>query len=516
MVWTEGRRLASLTKNGKTTSYQYDFNRQRILKTLSDGRKIEYFEVEGRTVGHTEYTSTGTQAYDMRYIFGDDGSIVGFSYWGSGYTAWVHYYFVKNLQGDVMYVYRASDNARVASYTYDPFGRVLTATGEMAEVNPFRYRGYYYDTDTGFYYLQSRYYDPTTCRFINADNITNLAVDGDVISYNLFAYCGNNPVMGSDPTGEWDWGTFLNGASLIATGAMAIAAAATVLTCGAAAPLMVAVATVTASAGVLTVANGAAEVTESVTGYNVIRDGAFGGDEAAYNTYRDSTKFIAEVGTSICGAYYSAKSGNVCFVAGTLVCTEDGEIPIEDIHTGDLVWAWDEDTGEVALKPVVETYINQTDELLHVFVNGEEIVTTPTHPFYSPVKGWTDAVHLRAGDILVHVNGEYVVVEEVQHEILEAPITVYNFQVEDFHPGFWCLWNSCPYMDFTSCENGLCYVNERSEVEEGVFFGGEMMKAGDDARLLELWKKISLEKIERAYEAYMEQRKKEDLGYQAE
>lgn len=54
-------------------------------------------------------------------------------------------------------------------------------------------------------------------------------------------------------------------------------------------------------------------------------------------------------------------------------------------------------------------------------------------PFYSPVKGWTDAVHLRAGDILVLVNGEYVVVEKVQHEILEAPVTVYNFHVEDFH-----------------------------------------------------------------------------------
>ncbi len=55
------------------------------------------------------------------------------------------------------------------------------------------------------------------------------------------------------------------------------------------------------------------------------------------------------------------------------------------------------------------------------------------HPFYSPVKGWSDAVQLRAGDILVLVNGEYVVVEKVQHEILEAPVTVYNFQVEDFH-----------------------------------------------------------------------------------
>lgn len=66
-------------------------------------------------------------------------------------------------------------------------------------------------------------------------------------------------------------------------------------------------------------------------------------------------------------------------------------------------------------------------------MDGEEIITTPTHPFYSPVKGWTEAACLRAGDILVLVNGEYVVVEKVQHEILEAPITVYNFQVEGYH-----------------------------------------------------------------------------------
>ncbi len=87
----------------------------------------------------------------------------------------------------------------------------------------------------------------------------------------------------------------------------------------------------------------------------------------------------------------------------------------------------------MALKKVVKTYVNETTELIRLFVNGEEIITTPTHPFYSPVRGWTDAVRLRAGDILVLVNGEYVVVEKVQHDILEAPIAVYNFQVEDFH-----------------------------------------------------------------------------------
>ena len=122
-----------------------------------------------------------------------------------------------------------------------------------------------------------------------------------------------------------------------------------------------------------------------------------------------------------------------CFVARTLVATAAGYVAIEKIRAGDLVWAWDEETGDVALKPVVETYINETTELTHIFVSGEEIVATPTHPFYCPVKGWTDAAHLRAGDILVLVNGEYVVVEKIQHELLESPVKVYNFQVADYH-----------------------------------------------------------------------------------
>ncbi len=71
--------------------------------------------------------------------------------------------------------------------------------------------------------------------------------------------------------------------------------------------------------------------------------------------------------------------------------------------------------------------------MVHVFVNGEEIETTPEHPFYVPQKGWTSAIKLRAGDILILQNGSYVIVEKIQHEILEEPIKVYNFVVEDFH-----------------------------------------------------------------------------------
>ena len=136
---------------------------------------------------------------------------------------------------------------------------------------------------------------------------------------------------------------------------------------------------------------------------------------------------------TISGAINGAINSPYCFVAGTLVLTVVGTVAIETIQAGDMVWAWDEETGEVAPKEVVETYVNETYELIHVFVDGEEIVTTPAHPFYSPVKGWTNAVHLRAGDILVLLNGEYVIVEKIQHELLETPISVYNFEVEDYH-----------------------------------------------------------------------------------
>ena len=122
-----------------------------------------------------------------------------------------------------------------------------------------------------------------------------------------------------------------------------------------------------------------------------------------------------------------------CFIAGTLVATETGYVTIENIKAGDLVWAHDPETGETALKPVVQTFRNETTEWIHVTVNGETLTCTPEHPFYVPKKGWTSAVDLRAGDILVMLNGEYVVVEQVQHELLESPETTYNFEVEDYH-----------------------------------------------------------------------------------
>ena len=120
------------------------------------------------------------------------------------------YYYEKNLQGDIVGIMNEA-GYKVVSYTYDAWGNPYTPTyvyhsGVSAadranvELNPFRYRGYYYDSETGYYYLQTRYYNPEWGRFINADSQLN-AKDG-VLGYNMFAYCNNNPVMYSDPDGH--------------------------------------------------------------------------------------------------------------------------------------------------------------------------------------------------------------------------------------------------------------------------------------------------------------------------
>ena len=110
------------------------------------------------------------------------------------------YYYITNVQGDVVCLVTDTGTV-VAEYEYDSWGRVITKTGSMADINPLGYRGYHYDAESGLYYLQSRCYDPVTCRFINADSY--VSTGQDFLGHNMFAYCGNNPVIGYDPTGEF-------------------------------------------------------------------------------------------------------------------------------------------------------------------------------------------------------------------------------------------------------------------------------------------------------------------------
>lgn len=111
---------------------------------------------------------------------------------------------VKNSMGDIIGITDIAGNL-VVSYTYDAWGNVTSVTGSntvIGELNPFRYRSYYYDSDIQMYYLQSRYYDPEIGRFINSDDVNFIGVNGSKLSYNAFAYCQNNPIKYIDYDGK--------------------------------------------------------------------------------------------------------------------------------------------------------------------------------------------------------------------------------------------------------------------------------------------------------------------------
>ena len=148
----------------------------------------------------------GTVTTVMDFIYDVSGRPFALRYSDDGGKSFDTYYYVLNLQGDVVklvWYIPGFEYKAVATYTYDAWGNILSATGDMAEINPLRYRGYYYDSETGFYYLQSRYYDPVNHRFINADiYVTTDATNA--IGCNMFAYCGNNPVTFIDPEGTND------------------------------------------------------------------------------------------------------------------------------------------------------------------------------------------------------------------------------------------------------------------------------------------------------------------------
>lgn len=127
------------------------------------------------------------------------------------------YYYVTNLQGDILGIVDGT-GAEKASYTYNAWGELISSSGTMAEINPLRYRGYYYDEDLGFYYLHNRYYDPVICRFISPDE--NLCTGQGIVGNNMFAYCCNNPVSRVDSEGTFFntiFGTIVGGITAVVT-----------------------------------------------------------------------------------------------------------------------------------------------------------------------------------------------------------------------------------------------------------------------------------------------------------
>lgn len=214
--WVRGKNLYKSLNSYYNIVYKYDDRGIRTKKIVS--KKIENEQTKTKTI---EFITSGIQILGQKTTtvitdingnqIGDStvnkilwqidgtGSVVGFNHNDTPYL------YVKNTQDDIVGITNISGDI-VAEYTYDSWGKLLNTPTGIGEINPLRYRGYYYDGETGLYYLNARYYDPETGRFLNADDCDFLLEDdNDILDYNLYAYCGNNPVNMSDPDGEIAW-----------------------------------------------------------------------------------------------------------------------------------------------------------------------------------------------------------------------------------------------------------------------------------------------------------------------
>ena len=130
---------------------------------------------------------SGSSQVKQLYSYDASGQLISVNYNGT------EYYYLRNGQTDIVGLMDGS-GTKVVEYTYDAWGKLISTTGTLANTlgadNPFRYRGYYYDTETGLYYLMARYYDPEVCRFISAD--VYMSTGQGVLGGNMWAYCGNN------------------------------------------------------------------------------------------------------------------------------------------------------------------------------------------------------------------------------------------------------------------------------------------------------------------------------------
>ncbi len=185
-TWQRNNQLTGISGDETNITYTYDAQGKRIRQVVN-GLTLDYVYSGDILMRQTDGTNVLDFAYDA------SGTIIGFKYNGTPY------FYVKNPQGDVVAILDAEGN-NVANYSYDSYGNLLSYSGTMASINPIRYRSYYQDPETGWYYLKTRYYNPEWRRFISPDSVF-VAGDDIINGTNMFTYCNDNPVKYVDSEG---------------------------------------------------------------------------------------------------------------------------------------------------------------------------------------------------------------------------------------------------------------------------------------------------------------------------
>jgi len=347
----EGRQLASYYDGEyKNITFGYNDTGSRIFKEITDDdtgevTRHEYTLNGTQIVKETVYVD-GVESYTLIYLYDESEAPVGIRYRARSFASGVFndYLFEKNLQGDIVAIYNQS-GSKIATYNYDAWGKTTVSLVSSASTtdrlvantyNPFRYRGYYYDTDLGMYYLGSRYYNQNWGRFLNADTSSVLSASPmGFTDKNLFAYCDNNPVARTDDGGEF-WhiaigavvgaiggavssivsqaisGEKINWKAVGISAAGGAVSGAITAACPCMAPALV----------------GVVEGTISAATYAATEKIAYGRNPSLKDTLQVGiTSGVMAGGLQFVGQ----KLGWIqCFIAGTLVATKNGLVPIED------------------------------------------------------------------------------------------------------------------------------------------------------------------------------------------
>lgn len=369
------------------------------------------------------------------------------------------YYFMKDAQGNVTGLYRHS--TLIAKYIYDAIGNCLifdlngseiTNINHPALINPIRYKSLYYDTDSKFYYLDNRWYDPSIGRFISASSPEKLLSKANIIfGLNLYSLTTKNPLSliiitnNLSPSlnfyydGEYKswWDRYGN--LVLFTIGLVLSFATFIFTavaCG-------------LSNAIITL-NTLIQITTSSTIAELTLNAVIIGFQSALygltywnelDNYLTSSFIDTLVQNFVSVVFldfiYFSLINPLCFKEGTLITTKDGLKPIEELTLNDELLSYNQQTNQLEYKKITNIIINKTFTWCHIYIEDEEIICTENHPIFIYSKNqFVAAKDILPNDTILLSNGKTAKIKSVEIEYLNHPETTYNFEVEDFNTYF--------------------------------------------------------------------------------
>ncbi len=453
--------------------YHYNYQgvrfRKKMIKKNDSNISTEYvnYYLDGsKILGEDVLNSDGVLKESMRYFYDAEG-VCGINYKGH------NFHFAKDSLGNVsmllyegkiigQYIYDAWGNCKIQELSIDYNDTDANQRDKYVLYNnPFRWKSQYLDVETGLYYVNGRYYSPDLMEYLNASAIENIdplqvetlnrhaiTLDNSIsFEVNTDTIFTTNEMFSDpeyDPLREKTWWE-LNWKKAVQWIAFTVVLIVSIVlmcippTHGFGVGMFVAGLRAAISGFIFGgVIGGLISLVSGNSFMEGFVEGAIDGFINGFTTGAILYCASQAVSSIVKAVNNRCKIPGECFIAGTLVMTSIGSKPIEEIQVGDEVWAYDEETGEKALKKVVNLFRNTTKKWIHLlfeFENGntEEIVCTEGHPFYVNNFGWIVADKLLENDeVLLYTNKKVTLINK-EVEILETLEITYNFEVEDHH-----------------------------------------------------------------------------------